>query len=87
MTTQIARNVRIAFASLTLALTLFVGIESLTGAAPAGMTACGTAERPCELAPLTVKAGRAPSQLAGTPVEAASLEQAALNRMTPLRKS
>lgn len=89
MTPTVARNVRIAFASFSLALTVFAGVESLTRTATAdAATACGTAEHPCSLAPLTVTAEpAAPAQLAKRPLaESVSVQDAAMHQVS-VRKS
>lgn len=60
MTATVSHKVRYTFASLVLALTLYAGIEALAAAAlPDTLSACGTQDNPCALAPLTVSADRA----------------------------
>jgi hypothetical protein len=63
MTTITLRSVRYTFVMLMSALTLFAVVESAVGGHPArtapvaeGLSTCGTADRPCVLAPVAVVA-------------------------------
>ena len=60
MTKTLTFYVRSAFALLLLGLAMYAGAESLVAheLASRGLTTCGTAEQPCELAPLTVTVPR-----------------------------
>ena len=71
MSKSIAFYVRSVFALLLLGLGMYAGAESLVAheLASRGLSSCGAAEHPCELAPLTVTAS--PSD--GSTVNAANV--------------
>ena len=60
MSKSISMYVRGAFALFLLGLGMYAGAESLVAKelAGRGLTTCGAAEHPCELAPLTVTVPR-----------------------------
>lgn len=61
MNTNVANRVRATFALLLLGLTMYAGADALARNALAqrvGLSTCGQADNPCELAPLTVTSAR-----------------------------
>ncbi|HEX5726810.1 MAG TPA: hypothetical protein VFX98_15145 [Longimicrobiaceae bacterium] len=63
MPVSFSRQLSWGVASLALALTLYAGLDALAAAAlPDTLSACGTEESPCALAPLTVQADRAEAE-------------------------
>lgn len=69
MNKTVTLYVRGAFALFLLGLGMYAGAESLVAAelASRGLTTCGTADNPCELAPLTVTAERSGARLVTAP--------------------
>jgi hypothetical protein len=68
MTITILRSVRFSFVTLLLGLTVYTVAESALGgrhadaqAAAEGLSACGSADQPCTLEPVSVVAQPAPS--------------------------
>src|SRR5687767_8700058 len=82
MTKSIALYVRGAFALFLLGLGMYAGAESLVASelASRGLDACGAADNPCQLAPLTVTVPRS-----GSPVVAAEAAEATQQAMQVLR--
>jgi hypothetical protein len=73
MNNSITHYVRGAFALFLLGLSMYAGAERLVAheLAGRGLTLCGTAENPCELAPLTVTAERTARMVNTTPADQA----------------
>ena len=70
MTTSILRNVRFAFVTLLLGLTVYTVAESAVGGrgivaqGPSeGLSTCGTEAQPCTLDPIAIVAEAAPSRV------------------------
>lgn len=79
MSKNLTTSVRILFASLALTLLAYAGLDAaLTRSyAGTGLSTCGDAANPCQLAPLTVTAPRTGALLVQAPV-APSVEQVPL---------
>jgi hypothetical protein len=65
MNKSIANHVRAAFALFLLGVGLYAGIDTLVAhqLSNRGLSSCGSAENPCALAPLQVKAVKAGARL------------------------
>ena len=76
MTKSIANTVRAAFALFLLGLGMYASIDTLVAheLANRGLSACGSADKPCALAPLTVTASET-----GRMVNATSADQSRMN--------
>ncbi|HEX8694087.1 MAG TPA: hypothetical protein VF746_16825 [Longimicrobium sp.] len=79
MPKNLTTSVRILFASFVLTLLAYAGLDTaLTRSyAEAGLSTCGDAANPCQLAPLTVTAPRPGARLVQAPVTP-SVEQVPL---------
>jgi len=73
MTNKTISSVRILFASFALTLAAYAGLDAALAPAKAtiGLSGCGSAANPCQLAPLTVTARNSASHLVQVEVEAA----------------
>lgn len=77
MNKTITLYVRSTFALFLLGLGMYAGAESLVAKelASRGLTTCGAADNPCELAPLTVTAERGNARLVtAAPAEVGALQ-------------
>jgi hypothetical protein len=73
MTNKTISSVRIIFASFALTLAAYAGLDAALAPAKGtiGLSGCGDAANPCQLAPLTVTARNSASHLVHVQAEAA----------------
>jgi len=71
MTHKTISSVRIIFASFALTLLAYAGVDAALAPATIGLSGCGDAANPCQLAPLTVTARTSGAHLVQVPTEPA----------------